>query len=69
MSDNPFMTPIFWLLRWCIVLCLIVVTIGMVPLMVAERFGGVGVAILGAVIVGAVVLYVRRRLPQRKREF
>lgn len=69
MSDNPFMTPIFWLLKWCIVLSLIVVAIGMVPLMVAERFGGAGVAILGAVIVGVVVLYVRRKLPQRKREF
>jgi uncharacterized membrane protein YjjP (DUF1212 family) len=69
MIDNPFMTPIFWLLKWCIILCLVIVAIGMVPLMVAERFGGGGVAILGAIIVGALVLYVRRRIPQRKREF
>lgn len=69
MSDNPFMTPIFWLLKWCIVLCLIVVAIGTIPFMVSEKFGGAGVAILGAVIVGAVVLYVLRKLPQRKREF
>lgn len=69
MNDNPFMTPIFWLLKWCILLSLIVVAIGMVPLMVGAQFGGVGVAILGAIIVVAIVLYVRKRLPQRKREF
>lgn len=69
MSDNPFMTPILWLLKWCIILSLIVVAIAMIPLMIAERFGGAGVAILATVVVGAVVLYVRRKLPQRKREF
>lgn len=69
MSDNPFMTPIFWLLKWCIVLCLIVVAIGTVPVMISEKFGGAGLAVFVAVVIGAAVLYVRKKLPQRKREF
>lgn len=68
MSDNPFMTPIFWLLKWCILLCLVIVAIAAIPIMVGERFGAPGVVILALVITGAVVLYVRKRLPQRKRE-
>lgn len=69
MSDNPFMAPIFWLLKWCIILSLIVVAIAMIPLMVAGQFGGGGVAVLGVAVVGAVVLYARKKLPQSKREF
>lgn len=69
MNNNPFMTPIFWLLKWCIILSLIVVAIAMIPLMVAGQFGGGGVAVLGVAAVGAVVLYARKKLPQRKREF
>jgi hypothetical protein len=69
MSDNPFMTPIFWLLKWCILLSLIVVAIGIIPIMVAGQFGAGGIVVLGAAVVGAAVLYVRKKLPQRKREF
>lgn len=69
MNDNPFMTPIFWLLKWCVILILIVVAIAMIPIMVAGQFGGGGVAVLAVAVVGAVVLYVRKKLPQRKREF
>ena len=50
---NPFMSPIMWLLKWCIILSVIIVAIGSIPLVIAERFGGAGVGAFAAIVVAS----------------
>jgi uncharacterized membrane protein len=68
MSDNPFMAPIFWLLKWCLIIALPIIAIAMVLIGVADSGGAIGVVVFLALIIGGVAYYFVRKLPERKRE-
>lgn len=66
---NPFTDLIFRLMKWPLIICLVIVAVGAIPVMLAEKFGIAGAI---AFAVGVVILawfYIRKRLPTRKREF
>lgn len=66
---NPMDSALFWVLKWLVIVSLVIFAIGSIPILVAENFGTPGVLVFVALIVWGIVHYVRKRLPQRKREF
>lgn len=65
---NPMDTALFWVLKWKVIVSLVIVAIGSIPILIVENFGAPGLFIFIGLIAWAGYRFIRKRLPQRKRE-
>ena len=68
MNGPDFGLWLFWkVMKWPLVFCVILVTVSAIFAGLGEKYGPIPPILLGLALIGAIVQYIRRRLPQNKR--